>query len=99
MTYLKRLPVDELKVDRSFVAGMLCDPGDEVLVRSVIELGHNLGLTVVAEGVEDEYTLDALIAAGCDVAQGYHLGRPRPVAELVHEPRTISSSTDERPIG
>ena len=76
MSYLKQLPVSELKVDRSFVSGMVGDADDEVLVRSVIELGHNLGLTVVAEGVEDEATLDALMRAGCDVAQGFHLGRP-----------------------
>jgi diguanylate cyclase (GGDEF)-like protein len=76
MSYLKHLPVSELKVDRSFVFGMVGDADDAVLVRSVIELGHNLGLTVVAEGVEDQATLDALTRAGCDVAQGYHLGRP-----------------------
>jgi EAL domain-containing protein (putative c-di-GMP-specific phosphodiesterase class I) len=76
MSYLKRLPVSELKVDRSFVAGMLANVDDGILVRSVVDLGHNLGLTVVAEGVEDQETLDALTAVGCDVAQGYHLGRP-----------------------
>jgi EAL domain-containing protein (putative c-di-GMP-specific phosphodiesterase class I) len=82
MSYLKRLPVSELKVDRSFVSGMLGDADDEVLVRSVVELGHNLGLTVVAEGVEDEETLDALTLAGCDVVQGFHTGRPMPVDAL-----------------
>jgi diguanylate cyclase len=82
MSYLKRLPVSELKVDRSFVSGMLGDADDEVLVRSVVELGHNLGLTVVAEGVEDEATLDALTLAGCDVVQGFHTGRPMPVEAL-----------------
>jgi diguanylate cyclase (GGDEF)-like protein len=76
MSYLKRLPVGELKVDRSFVMGMLSNADDDILVRSVIDLGHNLGLVVVAEGVEDQATLDALAAVGCDVAQGYHLGRP-----------------------
>jgi EAL domain-containing protein (putative c-di-GMP-specific phosphodiesterase class I) len=76
MSYLKRLPVSELKVDRSFVSGMIGDADDAVLVHSVIELGHNLGLTVVAEGVEDQATLDALAKVGCDVAQGFHLGRP-----------------------
>jgi diguanylate cyclase (GGDEF)-like protein len=76
MTYLKQLPVTELKIDRSFVAGMLQTRGDEVLVRAAVDLGHNLGLTVVAEGVEDQDTLDALAAVGCDIAQGYHLGRP-----------------------
>jgi EAL domain-containing protein (putative c-di-GMP-specific phosphodiesterase class I) len=80
MSYLKRLPVAELKVDRSFVFGMLTDVEDEVLVRSVVDLGHNLGLTVVAEGVEDQATLDALAEVGCDIAQGFHLGRPMTVA-------------------
>jgi EAL domain-containing protein (putative c-di-GMP-specific phosphodiesterase class I) len=76
MSYLKRLPVSELKVDRSFVMGMLNNLDDGILVRSVIDLGHNLGLVVVAEGVEDQETLEALAEVGCDVAQGYHLGRP-----------------------
>jgi diguanylate cyclase len=76
MSYLKRLPVDELKVDRSFVAHMVDDEADGVLVRSIIELGHNLGLTVVAEGVENAKTLAAIRALGCDVVQGYLLGRP-----------------------
>jgi diguanylate cyclase (GGDEF)-like protein len=76
MSYLKRLPVSELKVDRSFVSGMLANVDDGILVRSVVDLGHNLGLTVVAEGVEDQETLDALTAVGCDVAQGFYLGRP-----------------------
>ncbi len=76
MSYLKRLPVDELKIDRSFVMEMLADGNDAVLVRSSIDLGHNLGLAVVAEGVEDEGTLTALSALGCDVVQGFHLARP-----------------------
>jgi diguanylate cyclase (GGDEF)-like protein len=82
MSYLKRLPVSELKVDRSFVSGMLTDVDDGILVRSVVDLGHNLGLTVVAEGVEDQATMDALSALGCDIAQGFHLGRPMSVEEF-----------------
>ncbi len=82
MGYLKRLPVDELKVDRSFVAGMLEHLDDEIIVRSVVDLGHNLGLTVVAEGVEDQATQDALTAIGCDVIQGYYTGRPMTVQLL-----------------
>ena len=78
LSYLKQLPVDELKIDRSFVADMLADGHDAVLVRSSIDLGHNLGLAVVAEGVEDEETLLALSALGCDIVQGYHLARPMP---------------------
>ena len=76
MSRLRSLPVSELKVDRAFVSGMLTNPGDEVLVRSVVDLGHNLGLTVVAEGVEDAETMQALAQAGCDTAQGYYLARP-----------------------
>jgi EAL domain-containing protein (putative c-di-GMP-specific phosphodiesterase class I) len=78
MSYLKRLPVDELKIDRSFVTDMLAAGSDSVLVRSSIDLGHNLGLVVVAEGVEDQGTMVALSALGCDVVQGYHLARPMP---------------------
>src|SRR5262249_48366651 len=76
MSYLKRLPVDELKIDRSFVLDMLHSDNDTVLVRSSIDLGHNLGLSVVAEGVEDQATADALAELGCDQVQGYHLARP-----------------------
>jgi diguanylate cyclase (GGDEF)-like protein len=83
MTYLKTLPVDELKIDRSFVADMTADPRSHALVASTIDLGHNLGLTVVAEGVEDEATAEALRGLGCDVAQGYHFGKP--AAALLHD--------------
>jgi diguanylate cyclase (GGDEF)-like protein len=94
MSYLKRLPVSELKVDRSFVMGMLTNLDDGILVRSVVDLGHNLGLIVVAEGVEDQATLDALAAVGCDVAQGYHLGRPMSGAafEMWREARLASAA-------
>jgi diguanylate cyclase len=73
---LKYLPVSELKIDRSFVMTMTEDSSNAMIVRSVIELGHNLGLTIVAEGVETEQALTALADIGCDVAQGYHLSRP-----------------------
>jgi EAL domain-containing protein (putative c-di-GMP-specific phosphodiesterase class I) len=76
MVHLRRLPVDELKIDRSFVLGMTTMPADAVLVRTAIDLGHNLGLTVVAEGVEGLEHADALRDLGCDVAQGYHFARP-----------------------
>jgi EAL domain-containing protein (putative c-di-GMP-specific phosphodiesterase class I) len=82
MAYLKALPVDELKVDRSFVGQMATSNSDAVIVRSTIDLGHNLGLHVVAEGVENQATWEELAALGCDTAQGYHLGRPMPAAEL-----------------
>ncbi|HZN16190.1 MAG TPA: EAL domain-containing protein [Acidimicrobiales bacterium] len=76
LNYLKRLPVHQIKVDKSFVLDMLDDGKDASIVRAIIDLGHNLGLTVVAEGVEDAATLDALVAQGCDFGQGYLLGRP-----------------------
>jgi diguanylate cyclase (GGDEF)-like protein/PAS domain S-box-containing protein len=74
---LRNLRVAELKIDKSFVQGMAGDSGeDTAIVRSTAELAHNLGLSVVAEGVEDEWTLDLLGSFGCDQAQGFHIGRP-----------------------
>ncbi|MBV9804651.1 MAG: EAL domain-containing protein, partial [Solirubrobacterales bacterium] len=73
---LRRLPIDELKIDRSFVSPMLSDESDLIIVRSTINLGHDLGLKVVAEGVEDEATLRRLGGLGCDFAQGYHFSKP-----------------------
>jgi diguanylate cyclase (GGDEF)-like protein len=76
LAYLKRLPVHELKIDKSFVLNLSKDKNDAVLVRSTIDLGHNLGLKVVAEGVEDQASLELLALFGCDYAQGFHIGRP-----------------------
>ena len=74
---LRKLPVHELKIDKSFVMGMGGDGGeDTAIVRSTADLAHNLGLNVVAEGVEDQWTLDLLATFGCDQAQGYHIARP-----------------------
>jgi diguanylate cyclase (GGDEF)-like protein len=87
MTYLKTLPVDELKIDRSFVGDMTADPRSHALVASTIDLGHNLGLTVVAEGVEDEATAEALRDLGCDSAQGYHFARPMPADAVAEQIR------------
>jgi EAL domain-containing protein (putative c-di-GMP-specific phosphodiesterase class I) len=78
MSYLRQLPVDELKIDRSFVMGMTDTQQDAVLVRTAIDLGHNLGLTVVAEGVEGAEHVAALQDLGCDIAQGFHFARPMP---------------------
>jgi diguanylate cyclase (GGDEF)-like protein len=75
---LRRFPIDELKIDRSFVSPMLNDESDLIIVRSTINLGHDLGLRVIAEGVEDEETLRRLASLGCDLAQGYHMSRPLP---------------------
>jgi diguanylate cyclase (GGDEF)-like protein len=77
---LRRLPIDELKIDRSFVSPMLSDESDLIIVRSTINLGHDLGLKVVAEGVEDEATLRRLASLNCDFAQGYHFSKPLPPA-------------------
>jgi diguanylate cyclase (GGDEF)-like protein/PAS domain S-box-containing protein len=82
LSYLRRLPVDRLKIDRSFVMNMTQNPSDAMIVRSIIELGHNLGLEVVAEGVELEEQYDQLQSWGCDVAQGYFMSRPLPAADL-----------------
>ena len=76
LSYLKRLPVRQLKIDRSFVKDMIRDEDDAMIVRSTIDLAHNLGLTTVAEGVEDEQTLEQLRALDCDMAQGYLISRP-----------------------
>jgi diguanylate cyclase len=82
LSYLKRLPVNEIKVDRSFVMNMANDEDDATIVRSTIELGRNLGLDVVAEGVESEQVWSRLRALGCTAAQGYYLSRPIPAADL-----------------
>ncbi|HJS95857.1 MAG TPA: EAL domain-containing protein [Solirubrobacteraceae bacterium] len=79
---LRRLPIDELKLDRSFVSPMLSDENDLIIVRSTINLGHDLGLTVVAEGIEDEATLTRLADLGCDLAQGYYFSKPLPSREF-----------------
>jgi diguanylate cyclase (GGDEF)-like protein len=88
LAYLKRLPVDELKIDKSFVQGMEEDENDAVIVRSTIDLGRNLGLRVVAEGVETAEAWSRLVVLGCDAAQGYYLSRPVPAAELASWLRT-----------
>ena len=80
LAYLKRLPVDELKIDRSFVRDLAHDRDDTAIVRTTIELGHELGLTVVAEGIEDQATWDRLTALGCDLGQGYFFVRPEPAS-------------------
>jgi diguanylate cyclase (GGDEF)-like protein len=82
LAYLKRLPVDGLKIDKSFVQRLASDANDRAIVRSAVELGHNLGLHVVAEGIEDPASLRELTALGCDLAQGYYLGRPVPAESL-----------------
>ncbi len=82
LAYLKKLPVSELKIDRSFVQGLTTDRDDAIIVRSTIDLAHNMGLTVTAEGVEDADSLEVLKGMGCDVVQGYHVSRPLTAAAL-----------------
>jgi diguanylate cyclase (GGDEF)-like protein len=82
LAYLKRLPISELKIDRSFVMNITSDQKDALIISSTVELGHNLGLRVVAEGVEREEDWIGLQMLGCDVAQGYFLGRPMSPGEI-----------------
>jgi EAL domain-containing protein (putative c-di-GMP-specific phosphodiesterase class I) len=80
--YLREFPVDELKLDKSFVMRMTQDPGAAAIVRTTIDLAHSLGLTMVAEGVETEAALAELARLGCDLAQGYHISKPLPADQL-----------------
>ncbi|MDO8680794.1 MAG: EAL domain-containing protein [Acidobacteriota bacterium] len=82
LSNITKLPVDEIKIDKSFVMGMMTDKHNTTIVKSVIELGHNLGLTVVAEGVETKEVLDLLGTFGCDQAQGYFISQPQPCEQL-----------------
>ena len=76
LSYLKRLPVSEIKIDRSFIMDMSIDADDRVIVNTTLQMSHNLGLMVVAEGIEDHETLTSLKEMGCDLAQGYFICRP-----------------------
>jgi EAL domain-containing protein (putative c-di-GMP-specific phosphodiesterase class I) len=83
LAYLKNIPADELKIDKAFVMNMANDPADAVLVRSAVSLAHSLGLRSVAEGVENQATLDLLCAMGCDLVQGFLIARPMPLEALL----------------
>lgn len=82
LTYLKRLPLDQLKIDQSFIRDVMSDQSDATIARSIISLGQNLGLTVIAEGVETNDQLEFLAVNGCTAYQGYLFSRPVPIAEL-----------------
>jgi diguanylate cyclase (GGDEF)-like protein len=105
LSYLKRLPIEEIKVDRSFVMQMHVDANDFMIVRATVDLGRNLGLRVVAEGVEDLATFDRLADFGCDEAQGYYISKPMSAIEftrwlsvrnLDRESAEIADSEDRR---
>jgi diguanylate cyclase (GGDEF)-like protein len=96
LSYLKSLPVQEVKIDRSFVTGLSLRGEDVAIVRAIVDLGRHLGLKVVAEGAEDQSTWDLLASMGCDLVQGWHLARPMPVGELAPWLRARAGS-DVRP--
>ena len=99
LSYLKRLPLDVLKIDKSFVLNML-DDDDAAIVRSTIDLAHNLGLEVVAEGVETEEVRAALVALSCDTAQGYFFSKPMAAVDVpswLADARRLSSNAAGRP--
>jgi diguanylate cyclase (GGDEF)-like protein len=100
MEYLKRLPVDELKIDKSFVLDISNNKTDQIIVRSAIELGHDLGLKIIAEGVEDQIALEFLKSKQCDIGQGYLFSKPLPIDELdvwmKQSPWGISQSASEK---
>jgi len=90
LAYFKNMPADEVKIDQSFVFRMLQDEGDSTIVETVIQLAHNFGFHVVAEGIENKETLDALADMGCDAGQGYHIARPMPQHDLVRWLEAVS---------
>jgi EAL domain-containing protein (putative c-di-GMP-specific phosphodiesterase class I) len=90
LSHLKRLPICEIKIDRSFVMNMTRNPGDAMIVRATIDLARNLGLQVVAEGVEDQETVERLAEMGCDLMQGFRYSRPLAAADLVAHLRSES---------
>lgn len=94
LAHLRSLPLTELKIDQQFVSGMMTNHHDHVIVKTLIDLGHNLGLDVTAEGVDDEPTLQALADLGCDKAQGFMLGRPMPAENFLalFDPALLQSS-------
>lgn len=98
LTYLRELPVDELKIDRSFVTDLLTSRASRLITTSTVELAHALGLRVVAEGVEDEPTQQALAELGCDLVQGYHPGRPVPVEALLELLDSVRATSGQLPV-
>ena len=95
LLYLMRLPVNEIKIDRSFISGLASDPDSAAIVRSAVGLGHNLGLRVVAEGLQDRQAEAVLVESGCDAAQGFLVGRPLEEPEITALLLQQSSHTSE----
>src|SRR5207248_1918085 len=83
LAYLQRLPLDAVKIDRSFITPLFVDPGTSAIVRAAIELSHALGLETIAEGVEDQAVVEMLAAMGCDFAQGYVFAKSQPIAASI----------------
>jgi EAL domain-containing protein (putative c-di-GMP-specific phosphodiesterase class I) len=101
LNYLKQFDIDELKIDRSFIMNLDINSSDAIIVASTVELGHNLGLRIVAEGIEDGDTLAWLAGLGCDVAQGYHIGRPMApdaVVDVVEQRKSVSAHHPSSPL-
>jgi EAL domain-containing protein (putative c-di-GMP-specific phosphodiesterase class I) len=101
LTHLQRMPVDEIKIDRSFVAAMATDASSAAIVSSTVDLAHALGLRVVAEGIEDEATWTRLRAVGCDAAQGYYLAKPLAPGDLEMQLEAIterSRAASDQPV-
>ena len=83
LSYLKRLPIDRIKIDQSFVRGIPSDTDDVAITKTIVSLGKNLGLNVIAEGVETEEQRDFLLSIGCEYGQGYYYYKPMPAAEFL----------------
>jgi EAL domain-containing protein (putative c-di-GMP-specific phosphodiesterase class I) len=98
LAYLKRLPVHEVKIDRSFVTTLGTDAEDLPIVRAIVDLGRHMGLEVVAEGVEDAATLELLGSIGCHLAQGWHVSRPVPLDGLLPWLRRTSGARGRGPL-
>ena len=96
LSYLRRLPVHEVKIDRSFITSLTTNTDDQKIVRSIIDLAHNLSLEVTAEGVEDQPTWDQLTTLNCHAIQGHHLAAAMPIADLtpwLHTTHTPTTNT------
>lgn len=97
LAYLKRLPINSIKIDRSFVRDITVDSDDAAITRAIIIMGHNLGLQVVAEGVETIEQMDFLRDSGCDEVQGFLIATPLPAHEAVHHIIRLSAKADIEP--